>query len=136
MRRVATGHREGFSLVEALFALMLLSVVLMSLAPVLFQTVNRQQVDALRLERTGVMVGETNRLLALPFPALDAESKCEDFPGPTPFAHERCVLVTGAGRAREITVVVTPTHAGVGADTMVFTRTRTSGHINPFNTAP
>lgn len=127
--------RDGMSLVEAIIAMTLLSVILMSLAPVLFQTVRRQRVDALRLERTGVLVGEANRLLALPFQALDAEGGCQEVSGPSAFAHERCVTVTGSGRARLIRVVVTPAEADVGVDSLVFSRTKTTGNINPFNTA-
>lgn len=121
-------------MVEALVALVLLSVSLAALAPVLFQAVSRQRTETVRLERTGALLGETNRLLALPFEALDAEAACQSFAGPRPFAHERCVRVTGTGVRRQVMVVVTPADVMVGADSIQFTRT-TGGPGNLFNTS-
>ena len=135
MRRpVALRPRAGFSMVEALVALVLLSVSLVALAPILFQAVSRQRTEAVRLERTGALLGETNRLLALPFPALDAEAACQTFAGPRPFAHERCVTVAGTGVRRQITVVVTPADGLVPPDSIQFTRT-TGSPGNLFNTS-
>lgn len=117
-------------------ALVLLSVIMMALAPVLFRSVAQQKTAALRLERTGALLGETNRLLALPFDDLDGQDgRCANFPGPQPFAHSRCIDVWGGGGERSIVIRVTPGDPAVGADSMVFTRTR-GGAPNPFNTAP
>jgi prepilin-type N-terminal cleavage/methylation domain-containing protein len=130
---VTTPRRDGFSLIEVVVAMMIFSVSLMALAPVLLEAVTRQRTEALRLERTIVLLGATNRLLAVPYGDLDAEAGCKTYTGPRPFAHEQCVSVAGTGREREITIVVTPVDVYVGADSMVFSRARQGAITNPFD---
>lgn len=130
---VPTTRRDGFSLIEVMVAMLIFSVSLMALAPVLLEAVTRQRTEALRLERTIVLLGATNRLLAVPFGDLDTETGCTAHTGPRPFAHEQCVSVAGTGRQREITIVVTPVDMHVGTDSMVFSRARQGPTINPFD---
>lgn len=114
--------RDGFSLVEGMVAMILLSVSLMALAPVLFQAIDRQRTETFRLERTGVLLAQSNRLMALPFDELDSET---DLSISDPYVHtydvDIDVTVAGAGE-RLVKVVVIPDAVGVGADSIQFSR--------------
>jgi Tfp pilus assembly protein PilV len=115
--------REGISLVEVIVTMVLLSIVLMALAPVLFAGVERQRTDAIRLERTGVLMSHANRLMAMPFGALDTQA---DVTVTDPYVHTYTVEidVTGAGAQRFVKVKVTPSAATVEPDSVQFSRTQ------------
>lgn len=115
--------RSGFSLVEGMVTLVLLSVMLMGLAPVLFHTMRVQQTESLRIYRGDVLAGEVNRLLTLPFDDLDAQAGCGAFTVPKGLPHQKCVKVNGGGPVRHIRVVVLPDQAKVKPDSLSFTRT-------------
>jgi Prokaryotic N-terminal methylation motif len=115
--------RSGFSLVEGVVTLVLLSVMLMGLAPVLFHTIRVQQTESLRIHRGEVLAGEVNRLLTLPFDVLDAQEGCGAFTVPKGLPHQRCVKINGGGPVRHIRVVVVPEQALVQPDSLSFTRT-------------
>ena len=127
--------REGMSLVEALTAMVLVSLVLMGLVPTLFHAMRQQKIDAVALERTAVLMAETNRLLTMAFPTLDAQQGCSSVASPAAFPHELCVTVDPVStRERKVVVVVTPERAAVEPDSIVISRTLpVTG--NPFNTA-
>ncbi|HSH46566.1 MAG TPA: prepilin-type N-terminal cleavage/methylation domain-containing protein [Longimicrobiales bacterium] len=116
-------RRDGFTIVEAIVTIVLLSVVLLAMAPVLLQAVQRQRTDALQLERTSVLMAQANRLLALPFSQLDAQT---DFTVGDPYTLEYAVEidVTGApGPEREVKVKIVPS-AVIGPDSIQFARTQ------------
>lgn len=124
--------RDGFTLVEVVVAMVLLSAVLVMLAGMTFatarQSVNLQFAGA----RQALMLQEINRLSALRIADLDTQGGCravssgaEDFTA--------CITVTSVGtRTRDVRVVLTSTQAGVSPDTVTFTRTEPST-TNPFS---
>lgn len=124
--------RGGFSLIELMVAMVLTSVALMALAPALFQSVNRQKIDTVGMERDAVLLAEANRMTSLPFPQLDAQAGCTTIPAEETFPHERCIAVETVGaRERKVVVRVTPLDTAVRPDSVqVF---RTTPPPNPFN---
>jgi len=128
------GEAEGgFSLVECLIAMVLVSVLLMALAPVMFTAASRQVVETGTVERDAILLGEANRLSSLPVNALAAQAGCKTLPPQARYSHGLCIGVQpmGGGQTR-IAVVVTPGTPLVAADSVVLVRTGSKG--NPFNT--
>lgn len=130
--RVPTS-RGGFSIVECLVAMMLISAILLLLAPSLFHFANeRVSVDAAQL-RESFLRGQFNRLASLSFENLDAESGCTTVSDPE-LPHTRCVTVAVVSdQERLVTINITPTYSFIPPDTLVMTRTDLE--TNPFNTA-
>lgn len=128
------GGRAGFSLIEALVAMVLVSIVVLALAPVMFTAASRQVVDAGSSERDAILMGEASRLSTLPVPALAAQAGCRTLPQQARFSHGLCITVQpmGGGQVR-IAVAVTPDSPVVPADSVVMYR-RAGGQGNPFNT--
>lgn len=123
---------EGFSLVECLVAMVLVSVILMALAPVMFNAATRQVVDSGTVERDAILSGEAGRLTSLPFDALAAQEGCKTLPPQARYAHERCIAIGAPSNdVRRVVVTVTPDTPVVPADSVVVVRTRLKG--NPFN---
>ncbi len=130
---VARG-RDGFSLVEALVAMVLVSIVVLALAPVMFTAASRQAVDAGGTERDALLVGEVSRLSSLPVQALAAQAGCRTLPPQARnYEHDLCITVQpmGGGQVR-VGVTVSPDTPVVPVDSLVFYR-RAGGQGNPFN---
>lgn len=122
--RMMRTHRGGFSLIEIVVTIVLLSVVLLALAPVLLQAVSRQRTDAIQLEQNGVLLSEANRLLAIPFGQLDVQTDIT-IDEPYAFEYEVEIDVTGSpGPQRHVKVKVTPSGGTVGPDSIQFSRTQ------------
>jgi prepilin-type N-terminal cleavage/methylation domain-containing protein len=127
------GDKGGFTLIESLVAMVLISAVLMLLAPSLFHFANeRVTVDGAVL-REAALRGEFNRLASFPFDDLLDEVGCTTI-SDSELPHTRCVSVTELSeQEREITIDITPSSSWIPADTLVMTRTDLE--TNPFNTA-
>ncbi|MDZ7781340.1 MAG: prepilin-type N-terminal cleavage/methylation domain-containing protein [Gemmatimonadota bacterium] len=127
--------QAGFSLVEALVAIVLVSVVVLGLAPVMFDAASRQAVDSGGAERDAILLGEANRLSTLPVQALAGEAGCRTLPPQAHnYEHDLCVTVQPMGGAQvRVGVSVTPDADLVQADSVVLYR-RAGGQGNPFNT--
>ena len=128
-----TDGTEGFTLVESVVALMVVSATLLVLGPVLFHVANQRTKDEGVIERDALLRSEANRLSSLAFKSLDAQIGCTtDSDADLP--HTRCVGVTSVSFSeRTVKIIVAPTSARVPRDSVVLTRTSARG--NPFNTA-
>lgn len=124
----------GFSLVETLVAMLLVSIILMALGPVMFTAAARQAAETGTVERNTILLGEANRLSSLPINALAAQAGCKTLPPQARFSHGLCITVQpmGGGQTR-VSVIVTSDSPLVPADSVVLVR-RTGGQGNPFNT--
>jgi hypothetical protein len=122
----------GFTVVESLMALIMVSAVLMLMAPALFHVANeRVTVDA-ATRREALLRGESNRIASLPFANLDAQAGCASVSTPH-LPHQRCITVTTLSvQERTLVVKITPTNTLVPRDSVVITRT--DRKANPFNT--
>ena len=125
----------GFTLIESLVAIMVVSAVLSVLGPVLFHVANQRARDEGTIERDAILRSESNRLSTLAFSALDAEAGCASVTNREKFPYSRCISVTAVSSSeRTVSVAVDPVNPLVPADSVVITRVRMSSS-NPFNTS-
>ena len=126
-------NQDGFTLVEVVVSMMILSVVLVSLAAVTFQTARRslgaQGVD----QRQAVLMQQINLFSAVPYDSLTNAAFIGCTTVTATFPYTRCASVTAlTATVRQVTVVVTPTRATVWSpDTAIIFRSKTP--VNPLN---
>lgn len=130
VRRAAAG-RSGFSLVEIVVAMMLLSVTLLALAALMTQVAAQGRTTEIVAQRNAALVQQVNYFTALSYDALDpALAGCATVEsGMMPY--ERCVEITQAGTTRTVKIRVTPVNRAYRPDSAIFERTALP--VNPFN---
>ncbi len=136
MRNAWASNRElGFTLIEIVIAMTLLSITLVSLAAWTYHVARRSVNSAAVAYRTAALTEQVGRLTVLPFADLDAEDtgvSCPKITNP-PFPHERCITVTTvSATVRGVLVVITPDNTQFRPESLRFERTRSA--VNPFNT--
>lgn len=120
MRRAA----RGFTLVEIIVAMMILSFTLAGFAGVTFQYLRRVQTLDARVMQFALMGEQAQRLTVLPFDSLDSRAGCTTFTGGT-LPRTRCITVTTVNNGRkQVQVVITPTNTALKPDTLTFHRTK------------
>ncbi len=127
--RTAASCRDGFSLVEVVVAMVMLSVVISSLAMLTTVTAQRSIGLANETARQAYALQETNRYTAMAYDSLAGKVGC-DTAITGNLSYLRCMSLTSGSRYKEVTVVVTPLRTGTYADTVVFRRV-TSTTTNP-----
>ena len=129
--RAASGRREGFSLVEVVVAMMLLSITLLALAALMTQVAAQGRTTEITAQRNAALIQNVNYYTALSYDAIDpAMGGCETVESAM-MPYERCVEITEAGTTRTVKIKVTPTNTAYRADSAIFDRTALP--INPFN---
>ncbi len=125
------GRREGFSLVEIVVAMLLLSITLLALAGLMTQVAAQGRATEITAQRNAALVQSVNYYTALSYTALDpALAGCETIDaGMMPY--ERCVDITEAGTTRTVKIKITPTNQAYRPDSAIFERTALP--VNPFN---
>lgn len=125
---------------EAVVAVLLLSVIVTALAAHLFQVSRRGLVVANDDYRQAVISRELDRLTAVPFALLEDNSwQSENADWMTydepPFPHRRKVLVNESadGKALEVQLIIEQDVPVLRVDTVLLVRPRPIGG-NPFNT--
>ena len=105
-------RRQGFSLVEVLVALGMLSLMLMGLARVTFQMAQASRTNGYIAKRTAVMIQEANKFNSIPFATLSSYNGTnKDLPfGDLTFQRRVTVTSTTASSTTNYTVkvVITP----------------------------
>jgi prepilin-type N-terminal cleavage/methylation domain-containing protein len=123
----------GFTLVEVLVSLTLLSVASLALGSMLFRATRQAGAASTGSYQTAMISGEVSRLGASPFELLAPGTTCitvtEPFPG------TRCTTINNvSSKVKEVTVVVTPSGNPLQQPiTTTFTRT-ISGNGTPLKT--
>jgi prepilin-type N-terminal cleavage/methylation domain-containing protein len=124
---------QGFTLMEILVSMTILSVALMALTGLTFQVARRSYNSSGVAYRTGVVSATAGRLGALPYDSLNNYTGCKNITA-QPFPHRRCVTVSQLStKTRRVTLIVTPTETRFRPDTIVFDRTQAAAS-NPFST--
>lgn len=128
------GSEVGFSLIEALVAMTLLSIVLLSLAPLSFRAAHGAVEANGAAHQTAALTSEVGRLDVLPFESLPVGTTCVTVSTP-PFPHTRCTTVNNvSSKRKQVIVVVTPSgNSLLKPDTTIIERTP-AGKANPLNT--
>ena len=104
-----TVNRNGFSLIEVMIALTIMSVVLLALGGLMFQVSQHSRTSAARTYRTAAVQKVAGQIQSLPWASIDGASGCTaDSSGL--MAYNRCISVTSTSAdLKEVYVVITPT---------------------------
>ncbi len=114
----------GFTMVEILISLVILSFGAVVLGQLMFQGSRASRVRSTATYRTAALTQEVERLGVIPFDSVIVGSSCTTVSA-APFPHSLCTTVTSISTvSRQATVVVTPTGGdALPPDTTVLVRT-------------
>jgi prepilin-type N-terminal cleavage/methylation domain-containing protein len=105
----STQRNAGFTLIEVLVSIMILSVGSLALGTLLLRGSRAGTAAAAVTYQSAALTSEASRLGAVPFTALAAGTTCVNVTT-APFKHTRCsVIVDVSAKVRRVTVTVTPT---------------------------
>lgn len=130
MRR--TRGKRGFSLIEVLVALTLLSIILMGLARVTFQMAASGRRNDTVAKRNAALVEEANKFNAMPFDSLATVSTVTKDLTFGDFKFQRRLTITTVSSVyKTVRIVVTPYIGGVlttsQKDSVLVSRTKPAG---------
>ena len=129
----ASAKAGGFTLVEVMVSMTLLSVGSLALASMLVRATRLAGAAAANSYQTAMVSAEVNRYDAAPFELLAAGTTCTTIT--SPFQGTRCTTINSLStKVKQVTVVVTPTgNPLLHPITTSFTRS-ISGNGNPLKT--
>ena len=105
----STQRNAGFTLVEVLVSIMILSVGSLALGTLLLRGARAGTAASAVTYQSAALTSEVGRLGALPFDQLAAGNTCVNVTT-GPFFHTRCAaIVDVSAKVRRVTVTVTPT---------------------------
>lgn len=130
---VSTQKTGGFTLVEVMVSMTLLSVASLALGSLLFRAARQAGAASAAAYQTASLSGEVNRMGAVPFDLLAPGTTCSTEATPVPAT--RCTTINNvSSKIKQVTVVVTPSgNPLLQPITTSFTRT-ISGNGNPLKT--
>lgn len=124
---------RGFTLMEVLVALSILTAAAAVMVAPLYRYAQRMDGMGLAQMRNGIVAQQVGRLTALPYDSLASRAGCVSV-SRAPLAHTRCVtLTTVSAKQIRVTLVIAPVSSLVRPDTAVIDRTK-STVANPFST--
>jgi prepilin-type N-terminal cleavage/methylation domain-containing protein len=123
----------GFTLVEVMVSMTLLSMASLALGTMLFRAARQAHATSAGSYQTAMVSAEVSRLDSQPFDLLVAGTTCVDVT--TPFTGTKCTTINNvSSKVKQVTVVVTPSgNPLLHPVTSSFTRT-ISGNGNPLKT--
>jgi prepilin-type N-terminal cleavage/methylation domain-containing protein len=126
-------NTAGFTLIEVMVSMTLLSVASLALGSLLFRASRQAGAASTAVHQTAMISGEVSRLDAMPFDLLASGTTCVTITDPFPGV--RCTTVNNVSpKLKQVTVVVTPSgNPLLRPITTSFTRT-ISGNGNPLKT--
>lgn len=117
--------RRGFSLIEVMVAMTVLSIVLLSLAKVSVAVTQRGRTSALVAKRNAAMQLEANKLGGLPFSKLASWASGTDTATIDGFTYKRRLTISKPGVTRySIKIVILPGSDTTKKDSLSFDRTQ------------
>lgn len=119
--------RSGFSLIEVMIAMVLLTIVVTTLAGLTFALSRRSITVAGRAFETGLLTQEIDRAVAVPVEslALSLGSTRVDTPSLQPWPFERRVAITGRADSLTVRVAIKPLNVYQRRDSVVQSVLRT-----------
>lgn len=125
------GSQRGFSLVEILVAILLLSLVLVGVAQLSFVLGRRFYGLSGGAARDAIIAQQVNQIAALPYDSLKGKAGTVTVNKP-PLPYRRTIAVDSLSpKVSRVTIVVTPLNPVYRPDTVVMHRSRPA--TNPFN---
>ena len=118
--------RQGFGLVEVLFAMAVTSIAIISLGGMLLHSSRAAAQSSTRSSRAAIEAQQLNRLGALAYDLLDAQAGCVTVTT-QPLPHTRCISVTNIGGgmgAKELRLIISPSNSSIKPDTTYLTRSK------------
>lgn len=105
----STSERNGFTLIEVMFSVMILAVGSLALGTLLLRGARAATAASAVTYQTAALSAEVGRLGTVPFTQLTAGTTCVNVTT-GPFLHTRCAaIVDVTAKIRQVTVTVTPT---------------------------
>lgn len=127
--------QRGFTLIESVVAIVLLSVCALALGGLLARSSRMAVASAQTIHGTAALSTEVARLNALPFAQLPAAGETCTTVTSAPFPHTRCTQLTDvSATVKQLRVRVSPASPDVRSDTVTFRRSLPGG--NPALTTP
>ena len=114
-------RQPGFSMLEVVVAMILLSVILTALAGLTFNTAKQAVLNTDGTKVQAASLETVNRFSALPYTSLAGAAGC-DTVGTSNSRFRRCVTVTTTGNSAQVEVVTTPLQRTASAITVRFNR--------------
>ena len=118
-------RREGFTLVELIVTMLVVSILILSLGGMMTRTYRGGRQATSTSYRNAELMAEVGRLSSLPYGYLTAGTTCTTV-ATAPFPHTTCSTVTFTdAEHRQVKVVVTPSVTTLlTADSVTFERGR------------
>lgn len=127
MENQSCGHaRDGFTLIEVVVAMVLLSTVLVMLAGMTFQTAQRSVDLHSTGSRQALMLQEVNRMSALDYDDVAGEVGCRTLDAGDDMQYSSCITTSVVGtNAVQVQVVMAPVRTSlIKPDTVRFVRSK------------
>lgn len=125
----------GFTLVEVLVSMTILSVASLSLGTLLFRVARQAGATSSAAYQTAAVQGALAQYDVLPFDQLTAVTTCVTVTDPA-FPHQRCVTIVNlTSKAKTVTVTITPSGNGVLQPIFTTIKRTISGNGNPLKTS-
>jgi prepilin-type N-terminal cleavage/methylation domain-containing protein len=136
MTRAQTAREiEGFTLIEVLISITILSVGTLALATLLARSSRQATAASMTVYQTAALSEEVDRLGAMPFSLLVAGNTCVTITA-HPLPHTRCTTITDvSAKVKTVKVKVTPTgNPLLSADSTMFERSISGNAVPPLST--
>jgi len=129
---IRAGTRRGFSLIETMMGVTLLTLLLTSVARLDYEVMQQTTVVARATYGNASLLQQMNRFLVLPYDSLPAHAGCVTVAAP-PVPNTSCATVTTVtAGVRQVTIVLQLTGTTTPPDTVILQRGSATGG-NPFN---
>jgi prepilin-type N-terminal cleavage/methylation domain-containing protein len=124
----------GFTLVEILVSMTILSVASLSMGSLLFQAARQAGATSSAAHQTAAVQGTLAKYDVVPFDQLVAGNTCVVVDDPA-FPHEECVTIVNVNaKIKTVTVTITPDGNGLLLPVSTTIRRTISGNGNPLKT--
>jgi len=125
---------EGFTLIEVMVSMVILTIGTLALASLLLRSSKQATAVSMSVYATAAVTEELGRLGAVPFSSLVAGTTCVNVTV-RPLPNTRCTVITDVSAKRKtIQVTVTPTDATISAVSITFERSISGDAVPPLNT--
>jgi prepilin-type N-terminal cleavage/methylation domain-containing protein len=125
-------NREGFTLLEVIVSIVLLSIIIAGLAGMTFASAQQAVFTTNAASRQALSLELVNRFSTLPYDSLAnyAVMQCDSV-GPVNDSYRRCVSSTANGRQSTVEITVIPLQRNTSASTVRLVRMDDVPQSNP-----